>query len=75
MPFTPGMEGAGVVEAIGPDVTEVNVEIVSVMRCTKVPTLKRQLYRQGCLSRCLIRLIHSRSGGDVARNDGALPDP
>ena len=25
MPFTPGMEGAGVVEAIGPDVTEVNV--------------------------------------------------
>ena len=25
MPFTPGMEGAGVVEAIGPGVTEVNV--------------------------------------------------
>ena len=25
MPFTPGMEGAGVVEAVGPDVTEVNV--------------------------------------------------
>ena len=25
MPFTPGMEGAGVVEAVGPSVTEVNV--------------------------------------------------
>ena len=25
MPFMPGMEGAGVVEAVGPDVTEVNV--------------------------------------------------
>ena len=25
MPFTPGMEGAGVVEAVGPDVTEVSV--------------------------------------------------
>ena len=25
MPFTPGMEGAGVVEAVGPDVIEVNV--------------------------------------------------
>jgi NADPH2:quinone reductase len=25
MPFTPGMEGAGVVEAVGPDVTEVKV--------------------------------------------------
>ena len=25
MPFTPGMEGAGVVEAVGPDITEVNV--------------------------------------------------
>ena len=42
MPFTPGMEGAGVVEAVGPDVTEVKVG-----RSRRLCDAPRFLYRGG----------------------------
>ena len=72
LPFTPGMEGAGVVEAVGPMSLKSVWAIVWVMRCTKVPTPRRNRAVRGACPFARFDRYTVGCGSDAARYDGRI---